>query len=131
MSYNEEVKQQEAYFPDCEEKSTPEKSSQQEDFFKKITAKRDPDFCSITDIQIPKYKCIKEVCALKIKSIIFNPDGTAVFVPENVRYAPIELDAEYVRKHNPVEGGYYVVYKDGYKSFSPAHAFEDGYVLTQ
>jgi hypothetical protein len=24
-------------------------------------------------------------------------------------------------------GGYYVVYEDGYKSFSPASAFENGY----
>ena len=30
-------------------------------------------------------------------------------------------------KHQPTVGGYYVVYKDGYKSFSPADAFESGY----
>ena len=27
----------------------------------------------------------------------------------------------------PRVGGYYVVYADGYKSFSPATAFEEGY----
>ena len=27
----------------------------------------------------------------------------------------------------PEVGGYYVVHKDGYKSFSPANAFEEGY----
>ena len=27
----------------------------------------------------------------------------------------------------PEVGGYYVVYEDGYKSFSPAGAFESGY----
>jgi hypothetical protein len=27
----------------------------------------------------------------------------------------------------PQPGGYFVVYKDGYKSFSPAKAFEEGY----
>jgi hypothetical protein len=30
-------------------------------------------------------------------------------------------------KHKPEVGGYYVVYKDGYRSFSPAEAFETGY----
>lgn len=30
-------------------------------------------------------------------------------------------------KHKPVAGGYFVVYEDGYESFSPAKAFEEGY----
>ena len=30
-------------------------------------------------------------------------------------------------KHDPQAGGYYVVYADGYQSFSPAQAFEEGY----
>lgn len=81
--------------------------------------------------EMPKYKCIKEVWALKIKSIVFNFDGTATFTPEDIRYSPIRLDAEYVQKHKPIESGYYVIYKDGYKSFSPASAFEDGYVLVE
>ncbi len=34
---------------------------------------------------------------------------------------------DYMRKHQPKIGGYFVVYKDGYKSFSPAEAFEEGY----
>lgn len=39
----------------------------------------------------------------------------------------MEVEPDYIKKHKPVAGGYYVVYKDGYKSFSPADAFEDGY----
>ena len=35
----------------------------------------------------------------------------------------------YMHKHKPEVGGYYVVYEDGYKSFSPAGAFESGYTL--
>ena len=54
-------------------------------------------------------------------------DGSATIVPADGRYAPFKVDHEYCRKHNPVAGGYYVVYKDGYKSWSPAKAFEDGY----
>jgi hypothetical protein len=34
-----------------------------------------------------------------------------------------------MHKHKPQVGGYYVLYKDGYASFSPASAFEEGYDL--
>lgn len=86
---------------------------------------------------MPKYKCHKEVWALKIKSIASDSDkareeqretdGTAIITPEESAYAPLKVDANYMHKHNPEVGGYYVVYADGYKSFSPAKAFEDGY----
>lgn len=88
--------------------------------------------------EMPRYKCHKEVWALKIAKIDHkpNPDETgksgassygAVITPADEGYAPFEVPAEYVTKHNPKDGGYYVVYADGYKSFSPAKAFEDGY----
>lgn len=73
-------------------------------------------------MEMPKYKCHKEVWALKIKEI---HDATLVFSDEG--YAPIEVGDEYMIKHKPEVDGYYVVYKDGYKSFSPAEAFEGGY----
>ena len=50
-----------------------------------------------------------------------------IITPEDAGYAPFSVDAAYVRKHQPKVGGYYVAYKDGYKSFSPAEAFEEGY----
>ena len=51
----------------------------------------------------------------------------AFYTPEEEGYAPFKVDFEYMRKHNPQVGGYYVLYKDGYTSFSPAEAFETGY----
>jgi hypothetical protein len=83
--------------------------------------------------EMPRYKCHKEVWALKIKEITRVPSGNATvthsIVPEDGRYAPFTVSVDYIAKHNPKAGGYYVVYKDGYKSFSPADAFEDGYTL--
>lgn len=83
--------------------------------------------------EMPRYKCHKEVWALKIQGIERVPFGNAgvrhTLVPADTRYAPFEVDLEYIEKHHPRVGGYYVVYKDGYKSFSPAEAFEDGYSL--
>ena len=81
---------------------------------------------------MPKYRCHKDVWALKIIDIKRDSekgptDGSALLVPDDSGYAPFRVDDAYVRKHNPQIGGYYVVYADGYKSFSPAEAFESGY----
>lgn len=40
-------------------------------------------------------------------------------------------DPEFMAKHKPEEGGYMVFYADGYISYSPAGAFEDGYTLME
>jgi len=79
--------------------------------------------------QMPKYKCTKEVWALKIKLVgVCEQDGTGLITPEDKGYAAFKVSKEYMDKHQPTSGGYYVVYVGGYKSFSPADAFENGYV---
>lgn len=88
--------------------------------------------------EMPKYQSHKKVWALQIAKIEHNanPDTTgrsaassygAFLTPVESGYAPFEVDAEYMMKHKPHVGGYYVVYEDGYKSFSPEKAFVDGY----
>lgn len=80
--------------------------------------------------EMPKYRCHKEVWALKIASIIAAGTATpARIVPADKGYGEIQLSDEYMDKHKPEAGGYYVVYADGYKSYSPADAFEGGYTL--
>lgn len=79
--------------------------------------------------EFPRYVSHKEVWALKLKTVQANEEGALLF-PEDALasvYAPIQVDMDYVMKHRPQAGGYYVVYKDGYKSWSPAAAFESGY----
>ena len=86
---------------------------------------------------MPKYKCHKVVWALKIAKIEARAmdgdptsvaeQGGATITPVEEGYASFEVDREYMEKHNPHVGGYYVVYKDGHESFSPAEAFESGY----
>jgi hypothetical protein len=82
---------------------------------------------------MPKYKCHKEVWALLIKSVevVNNPcepdDQTGIITPFEDGYASFSVSKEYMEKHVPQPGGYYVVYKDGYKSYSPVEAFESGY----
>jgi hypothetical protein len=81
----------------------------------------------IAEVELPRYKCHKQVWALKIRHIVAMSDGAAEITPDDDRYAGFPVPKEYVDKHHPVPGGYYVVYQDGYKSFSPAEAFEAGY----
>jgi hypothetical protein len=72
--------------------------------------------------QLPQYQSHKVVGALRIAKIEGN-----VLTPADPGFAPFLLDKEYLRRNNAQVGGYYVVYADGYKSFSPAKAFEEGY----
>ena len=94
---------------------------------------------SVAQREMPTYKSHKRVWALKIAAIDLDStkateegretDGSAMITPSEDGFAPFRVDHEYVRKHKPQVGGYYVEYKDGYKSWSPADAFEDGYTL--
>lgn len=77
--------------------------------------------------EMPKYKCHKEVHALKIKELLFDEMKGYSILPEDNGFAAFAIDADFVRKHPIEAGGYYVVYKDGYTSYSPAEAFESGY----
>jgi hypothetical protein len=79
--------------------------------------------------EMPKYLCSKEVWALKIERVDINHQGKALLLIEDEGFAPVEVSKDYVNKHQPEAGGYYVVYSGGYESFSPADAFESGYQL--
>ena len=87
--------------------------------------------------EMPRYRCHKEVSALKIREAIqmmttvedengahSERDGGLL---EFFNYEPIRVSQDWMDNHEPEEGGYYVVYEDGYVSFSPAKAFEEGY----
>lgn len=78
--------------------------------------------------EMPRYQCHKKVWALKIKALDVNTEWNgARITPEESGYASFHVDSDYLQRHKPQVGGYYVVYDDGYKSFSPAKAFEEGY----
>jgi hypothetical protein len=82
--------------------------------------------------ELPKYQSHKQVWALKVKEVMCKSDRSeGAIIPEDEGYAPIPVTGDYLKKHNPQPGGYYVVYPDGYKSWSPAEAFESGYTRIQ
>jgi hypothetical protein len=96
-------------------------------------------------VQLPRYRSHKEVWALKIAKVEIlkptiaelqaildeNPNQPeipgAIITPSDPGYGPFVVTNAYVQKHEPKVGGYFVQYADGYKSWSPAEAFESGY----
>lgn len=78
---------------------------------------------------MPRYQCHKKVWALKIAGISLpqNEAGDAELAFAEQGYAPMLMPRSWLDKHNPEVGGYYVVYDDGYKSYSPSKAFDEGY----
>jgi len=83
--------------------------------------------------ELPRYRCHKEVWALKIAKIELIPPGMTethskvLISPEDEDYAPFEVSWTYYNKHKPEVGTYWVKYADGYESVSPSDAFEEGY----
>lgn len=78
------------------------------------------------------FQCFKRVQAFKIHDIARSTDGGAatLYATPGVSTGSggaMGVSAEYMAKHKPVPGGYYVRYADGYESYSPAKAFEEGY----
>lgn len=80
-----------------------------------------------TAVEIPQYQCHKIVRATKITGFRANgnPDGPDILL--GAVGGIVSLMDDWHAKHKPQVGGYYVVYDDGYTSYSPASVFEAGY----
>ena len=85
--------------------------------------------------ELPVYQSHKQVRAAKILRVLETGSLDArILVVEGERRIPVGLT--WVSKHanlgeggvvDNLIGGYFVVYDDGYMSWSPAQAFEEGY----
>jgi|SRR5882724_7535287 len=80
---------------------------------------------------MPTYECHKKVHALEIAHVgnyKKNPEmgnlvRTLTFMDGTTR----DVGDDLFRRYLPQPGDFYVVYEDGYESFSPRKAFLDGY----
>lgn len=75
-----------------------------------------------------RYQCHKVVEAAKIMSLCGNGNGTTTFEFE-APVAPVTVDTVFMNRTRIRlnDMGYFVRYADGYTSWSPTKAFEDGY----
>lgn len=77
-------------------------------------------------VELPQYRSHKIVRAAKITG--FRLAGAALADMLLGEIGGIASQSpEWFMKHKPESGGYYVLYEDGYASYSPAKAFESGY----
>ena len=80
---------------------------------------------------LPTWQCHKRVRAAKIDAIncnVVDASWTLYFAHDAGENMAVLVDAAFMTKHTPQVGGYYVVYEDGYTSYSPPGPFESGYV---
>lgn len=80
-------------------------------------------------MEMPRYQSHKKVWALKIAAIEFAENGSAKIAPQDLGYGTVETKPGYRERFKGDEDntGDYVVYDDGYESWSPQKAFEEGY----
>lgn len=81
--------------------------------------------------RLQRYQCHKQVSAGKILFMAKDEQGGKLMLHIDNLANIVPVDLAYLEKHKPQIGGYYVVYEDGYESFSPAEAFEQGYSLIE
>ncbi len=80
-------------------------------------------------LQMPCYRCHKKVWALKISAIEILEDGAAKIAPVEKEFDVFKTEPGFGDRFKGGEDdlGYFVLYEDGYQSWSPTEAFEDGY----
>lgn len=86
--------------------------------------------------ELPRYQCHKIVRAVKIAAVRLTSENyvrETWITPADAAYEPFMVDEDWINRYgddyNHSDPGYYVVYKDGYASWSPTKAFEEGYTL--
>lgn len=89
-------------------------------------------------LSMPLYACHKVVKALEIRVIephVPDPSGSqgtgaSGAIIHFVDGQALWVDNGFMQKHKPQHAGYFVMYDDGYCSWSPALAFVKGYELS-
>ena len=81
---------------------------------------------SLIEVSLPEYLCHKTVRAAKIVAVALssNPGFHRLAL---AGAAHVDVTRLWYSSKAPQAGGYYVQYEDGYSSYSPAEAFEQGY----
>lgn len=80
-------------------------------------------------MEMPRYKSHKTVWALKIAAIEINEDKSAKIAPADKDYATFTTKPGWAERFTGTgeDPGYFVQYADGFSSWSPSKAFDEGY----
>jgi len=77
--------------------------------------------------EMPLYVSHKKVWALEIAAVGESLNGLRSLAFRDEGFQGVCVPEEMFSRYVPVPGDFYVVYADGYKSFSPRQAFLEGY----
>ncbi|KKL87482.1 hypothetical protein LCGC14_1934250 [marine sediment metagenome] len=92
---------------------------------------RDEADRTLVAVDLPQYQCHKVVRAAKITGLSLNHEDDGSGQCNTLIFGDIggykRVADGWIERFKPEEGGYFVRYADGYTSFSPAKAFEEGY----
>lgn len=78
------------------------------------------------DAELPKWQAHRIVGAAKIEKIE-RQGNTGLYLLHLEGGLHVHVTYSFVERHTPFVGGYFVRHNDGFESFSPKHAFEEGY----
>jgi hypothetical protein len=78
-----------------------------------------------------RFKSHKIVTAARIIEVGTSSTGHLGYLLLQGHSTAVPMPMQWWTKHNPERGGYLVQYEDGYSSYSPAKAFEEGYHLIE
>lgn len=80
-------------------------------------------------MKMPLYTCHKQVHALKIKAHVEESNQSVTLIFEDNRFDNKVMDLVWRGRFHPTPDdlGYLVEYTDGFSSWSPTKAFEEGY----
>lgn len=76
---------------------------------------------------LQQWKCHKVVQAGKISLMAADQEKGVLMIHAQPSNMPFSVPLDFLQRHSPEIGGYFVVYEDGYLSYSPADVFELGY----
>lgn len=79
--------------------------------------------------ELPRYRSHKIVEAVKIASVEIHRDKSATIYPAEPGFKPFRTREGWADRFgdDTDDPGYFVLYPDGYTSWSPTKAFEEGY----
>ena len=77
--------------------------------------------------QLQQFQCHKVVHAAEIAEINPGDASSQLVLKALAGVLAVIVALVWMEKHEPEVGGYFVVYADGFTSYSPAEAFEAGY----
>lgn len=78
------------------------------------------------DAELPLWQAHRTVRAAKILKIS-RVGNTGLYLLDLEDGLHVHVTYSFVERHTPFVGGYFVRHNDGFESFSPKHAFEEGY----